>query len=86
MSRFLWSAPCLLILSACSRTHVNVPMPPPPVNLKQPCASLPGIPSPLLDPERAVWESDIMAIYASCAARHWLMTQAWEDAVKAPQK
>lgn len=86
MSRFLRSALFLLILSACSRTHVNVPMPPPPANLKQPCASLPPIPAPLLDPERAIWESDIMSAYASCAARHWLMGQAWEDAVKAPQK
>ena len=82
MSKFLLTVLPLLLLSACSKAYVNVPMPPPPANLSQPCPSINPAPIPLQDPERALWEADMLNAYTLCAARHWLTVQAWQDAVK----
>jgi hypothetical protein len=35
----------------------------------------------LLDPERALWEADIIAKYTDCSVKHRLTVKAWEDAV-----
>ena len=35
----------------------------------------------MIDPERALWEADILAKYADCSVKHRLTVKAWEDAV-----
>jgi hypothetical protein len=44
--------------------------PPLPVSLLAPCPALHRPPIPLADPERALWETDLIAAYGDCAARH----------------
>ena len=80
MSRFLPIALCALMLSACSRTHVSVPMPPPPANLASPCPMVHPIPA--LDPERAAWEAETLLGYAICAGKHRAAIEAWSEAAK----
>jgi hypothetical protein len=35
----------------------------------------------MIDPERALWEADILAKYADCSVKHRLTVKAWVDAV-----
>jgi hypothetical protein len=35
----------------------------------------------LIDPERALWEADIIAKYTDCSVKHRLTIKAWVDAV-----
>lgn len=78
MYRFLLTALYVLMLSACSKSRVSVPMPPPPANLASPCPTIAEIPP--LDPERALWEGDLLHSYAECASKHLATVQAWRDA------
>lgn len=73
----------LLILSGCSKAVSVVPMPKPPVNLQTPCQALSDVPDPLIDPARALWESEMIAKYGDCAVKHRLTVEAWERAVEA---
>jgi hypothetical protein len=57
-------------------------MPLPPANLAAKCPTLNNPPVVLVDPERALWESDIIAKYTDCSVKHRLTVQAWEEAVK----
>ena len=57
-------------------------MPLPPANLAAKCPTLNNPPAVLVDPERALWESDIIAKYTDCSVKHRLTVQAWEEAVK----
>lgn len=86
MSKFLLSAPFLLLVAACSKPHVSVPMPLPPANLAQPCSQLPDLPDPLVDPDRLQWEADVTYAYAECAAKHRATVNAWKDAAQAAGK
>ena len=58
-----------------------MPMPLPPANLASNCPPLPAPPSLLTDPERAIWEVDIIAKYGDCALRHKMTVEAWKQAV-----
>jgi hypothetical protein len=46
-------------------------------NLTQNCANLPFPPTPLIDPDRAIWESMLIALYGDCAAKHRYTVEAW---------
>jgi hypothetical protein len=59
-----------------------VPMPLPPANLASNCPPLPNPPSTLTDPERAIWEVEIIAKYGDCALRHKMTVDAWTQAAK----
>ena len=72
-----------IALSGCSKAVSITPMPPPPANLASDCNSLEQPPEPLIDPERAVWESALIAAYGDCAVKHRLTVEAWERAVNA---
>ena len=72
----------LVMLSGCSKEVSIVPMPRPPVNLETDCRQLPQVPAPLIDPERALWESEIITLYAECSVKHRLTVAAWLEAVK----
>ena len=80
MSRSLPIALCVLMLPACSKVPVSVPMPPPPANLASPCPMI--APMPGIDPERAAWEVDLLFAYAECAGKHRALAAAWSEAVK----
>ena len=86
MSKYLLIALSILPLSACSRQHVTVPMPPPPASLAQPCPVIAPLPNPLIDPYRLQWELDVLNAYADCAARHRATVSAWTQAVQAAEK
>jgi hypothetical protein len=53
--------------------------PPPqlPASLSQNCDPVPVPPSPMTDPERIVWEHNLISAYGDCAARHRLTVDAW---------
>ena len=72
----------LIALSGCSKAVSISPMPPPPANLETPCRNLPDVPSPLIDPERVLWESELLTRYAECSVKHRLTVEAWLEAVK----
>jgi len=72
----------LVALSGCSKAVSVVPMPTPPANLQTPCQPLSQVPDPLIDPERALWESDLIAKYADCSVKHRLTVEAWQRAVQ----
>ena len=72
----------LIVLSGCSKAVSVQPMPAPPANLASNCPSLPFPPSPLLDPERAVWEVEILTAYADCSVKHRLTVEAWRAALE----
>lgn len=74
-------ASLLLLLSGCSKAVSVVPMPAPPANLASNCPSIPFPPSPLLDPERAIWEVEILTAYTDCSVKHRLTVEAWRNAV-----
>lgn len=57
-------------------------MPQPPANLASECQPLPKVPDLLTDPERAIWELEIIAKYGDCALRHRLTVEAWREANK----
>jgi hypothetical protein len=57
-----------------------MPMPMPPINLASKCPTLNNPPAVLIDPERALWEADIIAKYADCNIKHRLTVKAWNDA------
>ena len=67
----------LLALPACSRTVSIAPTPPLQANLAQPCQQLAAPPEPLIDPDRAGWEAELLAAYADCAARHLATVRSW---------
>jgi hypothetical protein len=56
-------------------------MPLPPANLAAKCPTLQNPPTYLIDPERALWEADIIAKYTDCSVKHRLTVKAWKDAV-----
>jgi hypothetical protein len=35
----------------------------------------------MIDPERSLWEADIIAKYVDCATKHRLTVEAWTKAV-----
>jgi hypothetical protein len=41
--------------------------PPVPANLLADCLQLPKKPSPFIDPERLIWEADVVYLYGECA-------------------
>lgn len=59
-----------------------MPIEPLPANLASNCPDLPAVPNPLVDPERAIWEVEIIAKYSDCALKHRLTVEAWSKAVK----
>jgi hypothetical protein len=78
---FLLIALVLTLCAGCSKAVSVTPMPRPPVNLASKCPALQNPPLVLLDPERALWEAEIIAKYADCSVKHRLTVKAWEDAV-----
>lgn len=52
-----------------------MPIPPLPANLAAMCKQID--PAPLVDPERLLWEVDLIAAYADCAVKHRLTVEAW---------
>ena len=71
----------LILLSGCSKAVSIAPMPPPPANLESNCRPLDDVPDPLIDPERALWESHLIARYMECSVKHRLTIEAWRAAV-----
>jgi hypothetical protein len=49
-------------------------------NLAAPCVALPPRPDPFLDPERLVWEVDVVSSYGACATLHAKTVEAWAKA------
>ena len=78
---FLLIALVLTLCAGCSKAVSVTPMPLPPANLAAKCPTLQEPPLVLIDPERALWEADIIAKYTDCSAKHRLTVKAWEDAV-----
>ena len=76
----------LMALSACSKAVSIAPMPPPPANLESSCRPLDNVPDPLIDPERALWESHLIARYMECSVKHRLTVEAWLAAVQTGKK
>lgn len=74
-AKSLLIVPFLLALPACSTTRVVAPMPQLPANLAAPCQTIQEI--PLNDPERVIWQIDLMNAYADCAVKHRLTVEAW---------
>ena len=72
----------LMLCAGCSKAVSVTPMPLPPANLASKCPTLNNPPAVLVDPERALWEADIIAKYTDCSVKHRLTVQAWEEAVK----
>ena len=73
----------IFALSACSKTVSITPMPAPPANLASDCPTLAPLPSPFLDPERSIWELELLTAYADCATKHRMTVDAWTNAVEA---
>ena len=73
----------LMALAGCSKAVSVTPMPLPPANLASNCPLLPAPPVVLTDPDRAVWESDIIAKYTDCSVKHRLTVEAWVKALEA---
>lgn len=62
--------PLMLCVASCKT--VSAPQTPRlEANLSQPCPPLPDPPVVLIDPDRAVWEAELIAFYGDCAARHF---------------
>lgn len=66
----LLSASLLLMCAACSTTQSGTRTPELPANLAADCPELPPLPSPFIDPARALWEEAMIALYGECAGRH----------------
>ena len=78
---FLLIVPLLILCAGCSKAVSVTPMPLPPANLAAKCPTLQDPPLQMIDPERAIWEADVIAKYVDCATKHRLTVKAWEDAV-----
>ena len=78
---FLLIALVLMLCAGCSKAVSVTPMPLPPANLAAKCPTLQDPPLVLIDPERALWEADIIAKYTDCSVKHRLTVKAWADAV-----
>lgn len=77
----------LIVLSGCSsKASVIQTLPAPPVNLSFPCKNLSDPPTPLVDPERVIWEKSIIEAFGDCKTKHRLVIEAWQEAVKTSQK
>lgn len=59
-----------------------MPIPQPPANLASNCSPLPLPPKNMTDPDRAIWEIEIIAKYGDCALRHRMTIDAWREAVR----
>lgn len=68
---------CLMLLAGCSKSVSIAPTPSLAENLRRSCPVLPQPPEPMTDPERAIWESILIANYEVCAAMHWRTVEAW---------
>ena len=78
---FLLIVLLLMLCAGCSKAVSVTPMPLPPVNLAAKCPTLQDPPLEMIDPERALWEADIIAKYTDCSVKHRLTVKAWIDAV-----
>ena len=78
---FLLIVLVLMLCAVCSKAVSVTPMPLPPANLAAKCPTLQNPPMTLVDPERALWEADIIAKYTDCNVKHRLTVKAWIDAV-----
>jgi hypothetical protein len=78
---FLLIALVLTLCAGCSKAVSVTPMPLPPANLAAKCPTLQNPPMVMIDPERALWEADIIAKYTDCSVKHRLTVKAWVDAV-----
>jgi hypothetical protein len=58
------------------------PMPRPPANLSANCPTLQPPPTYLIDPDRAMWEADLIAKYTDCSVKHRLTVEAWVKALE----
>jgi len=73
--------------SGCSsKASVIQTLPAPPANLAFPCKNLSEPPVPLIDPERALWEKGMIEAFGDCKAKHRLIVEAWQEALKAKAK
>lgn len=77
MSKFLLCALLLILLSACSTRPAAMQTVRLQANLAANCPPISPLPVPLIDPERAAWEAELMLSYGDCAARHRLTVEAW---------
>jgi hypothetical protein len=77
---FLLIALVLTLCAGCSKAVSVTPMPLPPANLAAKCPTLQNPPMVMIDPERALWEADIIAKYTDCSVKHRLTVKAWVDA------
>ena len=78
---FLLIVLLLMLCAGCSKAVSVTPMPLPPANLASKCPTLQDPPMVLVDPERALWEADIITKYTDCSTKHRLTVKAWSDAV-----
>ena len=78
---FLLIVLLLMLCAGCSKAVSVTPMPLPPANLASQCPTIQSPPLVMIDPERALWEADILAKYADCSVKHRLTVKAWIDAV-----
>ena len=78
---FLLIALLLMMCAGCSKAVSVTPMPLPPANLASKCPTLQNPPLLMVDPERSLWEADIIAKYIDCATKHRLTVEAWVNAV-----
>jgi hypothetical protein len=67
----------MVTLGGCSTKPSAPRMPALPANLAADCPGLPALPEIMADPPRAVWELQIIAVYADCASRHRATVSAW---------
>lgn len=72
----------LSLCASCSKAVSVTPMPLPPANLASKCPTIQNPPLLMLDPERSLWEADIIAKYADCSVKHRLTVEAWKRAVE----
>lgn len=74
---YLLIVPLLMLLAACSTPPSTPPTPELQANLRQDCPPLPQRPKILIDPDRALWEATLVALYGDCAGRHHRTVEAW---------
>lgn len=79
---FLLIALLLSLCAGCSKAVSVTPMPLPPANLASKCPILQNPPLLMIDPERSLWEADVIAKYADCSVKHRLTVEAWIRAVE----
>lgn len=84
--RFLLLVLLTPLLSGCLERLSPGQTPPLPASLSTFCPRLPDPPVPLIDPERATWEADIIGKYGTCAGRHRNAVTAQEQAVNPSKK